>query len=224
MHPSFLVLALLCACGGTSTASSVPQGQARVVGEIAGFALHGANATFVLHGGRGPRTPRVFVLVLSDVADPCAALQQGVIDIELGEHTVNRPGVHTLSWMAVGANDGHTFEPPEVGRFVLGLPAFEGPSPLPVPNATPYGWPVATTSDAVDCRSHDHLRALFDPEGPQPREAVLDLEKLERGPHGVAEGHFLVRLPSGSLEGWFRAPICILPERLPPDRPRCTSA
>ena len=202
---------LLTACGGAS-AGTMPVGRATIDGRADGFDLETASAAFYLFEPPGRQVPKVLVLVLSDLPDTCAALRQGHIRIELGEHTVQRRGARTLSWMAFAGHVGDEFHELETGRFVLGAPPFEGPSPLPAPPGQPYGFPVASTSRA-DCSLEYHFRDLFDSDASPPRDAALVLETFDRGPPGVAAGRLEIRLPSGRIAGRFRASRCDLTDR-----------
>ncbi len=219
-----LLVTLLSACASAPNTSALPQGQGRVSGALDGFHLDAASAVYYLIERPGQDTPKALILVLTDLPQPCAALRQGIIKVELGEHIVRRPGVRTLSWMAIGGHAGGVFEPLAVGSFVLGLPPFEGPSPLPAPPGTPFAFPIASTSRAGDCESDYHLGALYGSAGASPRGASFDLTALEREPgREVAAGRFEIVLPSGTLAGSFRASYCPLPKRFVSMEPRCLS-
>lgn len=182
-----------------------------VDGEVAGFSIDVGDA-IVFRQDMGGR--EVMLLVLTDIEDACRAYTEGALHIEIFEPSLYRRGAGLLAWTVFsGKADGGRITTGPVG---LGVPAFEGPSPLPPRGDGAFGFPILARS-GQDCSSRPVRMPL--------EKVKAELRLASVAPAGAVTGTLSLALGGERLAGSFKARTCPLPADFrPPARPACAAA
>lgn len=216
--PCFTLLCVIAtACGepaddGTTLTPPVeaPAPNA-VTGSLDGFAIDVKSAAFVAAEAQVPGD--LLVLLMSSEADVCGQLQRREVSAQIFEPDLNVTDGRLLVWWMLGLDDDGEWSPVVPGEIPYGVPAFEGPSPVPPPAGPQYGFPMMVRTD--DACEKTTVAPAFETSA-----AMLTLDAFDATPGGIATGSFVATKGGDRIEGVFEAEFCEIVEAVP-NEPAC---
>jgi len=204
-------LAVLCLSACLDDASAAESNGA-VSGELLGFGLEVNDAVFV-SSQPGARA-EILLVLLTDLQDACAALSDGLIDVDVFDSRLRVPGAKLLSWHIVGGL-GDQGELIGEGEVEVAIPAFEGASARPAQGDGAVAFPRLVETD-------DHCQQRQTQWSPVELEASLQLLEVDRSATGRVLGQFELSQQGDRLGGSFAARACpTVSDTAAPSRVQC---